>query len=161
MLRPDAETKTEIRVTGLRNDNALIFIDGKLVDRAKMNALDPNAIERIEVVKPEEKGERPQIKVFTKQAGLATSPAAPFQVKAFPNPASDLVQVEVQLETAQALRVEVYDLNGRLVETLTDKKEASAGPHLYTWKVKNAPAGTYLIRTFAGELSRTDKVVIE
>ncbi len=156
--------RQRVREVGLQGnlDKVRYFIDGLERDQEALKEIEPGQIDRFEVLEPKGEEGSAQIQIFTKKGKQAQSQVtSALQVKAFPNPATDQVQVEVQLEKALPLRVEVHDLQGRLIETLTDNKEASAGPHLYPWKVKNVPAGTYLIRTFAGELSRTDKVVIE
>ena len=53
----------------------------------------------------------------------------------------------------------LYDLAGRLVRPLVDKRQG-AGVHQVRWDVKNDPSGVYFYRLKAGEFTDTKKMVI-
>ncbi len=77
-----------------------------------------------------------------------------------PNPFSLSTRVAFDLEAADAVNLEVYDIAGRLVRTLFQGR-LSAGPHAVAWDgttASGARAATgiyrYRLRTSAGEVSR-------
>jgi hypothetical protein len=77
-----------------------------------------------------------------------------------PNPFSLSTRVAFDLEAADAVNLEVYDIAGRLVRTLFQGR-LSAGPHAVAWdgttaSGARAAAGIYRyrLRTSAGQVSR-------
>jgi beta-lactamase regulating signal transducer with metallopeptidase domain len=81
------------------------------------------------------------------------------QVSVDPNPFMETLRVVVSLKAASELVVEVFDLQGKLVETLTNGPQR-AGPTTLTWRPRGVSAGTYLIRTVAGKAYRLDRVIL-
>ena len=63
----------------------------------------------------------------------------------FPNPTSAASTVQFHVARAADVRLDVYDVRGRLVETLVDRREAP-GTHGVTWDTSRLAAGTYLYR---------------
>jgi hypothetical protein len=81
-----------------------------------------------------------------------------------PNPARDQTTLRYALPDAQRVRVVVYDLLGRQVRTLVDRRQ-EAGWHHATWNVQDGSqrrlaSGTYLIRWAAGGEQHVEKVVL-
>jgi len=81
-----------------------------------------------------------------------------------PNPARDQTTLRYALPDAQRVRVVVYDLLGRQVQTLVDRRQ-EAGWHQATWNVQDGSqdrlaSGTYLIRWAAGGEQHVEKVVL-
>jgi hypothetical protein len=90
----------------------------------------------------------------------APTPVAWAVLGAHPNPFNPLVAIEFELSAPQAIRLEVVDLAGRHVATLTEGPFA-AGQHIASWggrddKGRGAPSGIYflVLRGEAGIASR-------
>lgn len=64
---------------------------------------------------------------------------------AYPNPFSTDVTIEYDLSQGGDLQIDVYDLQGRLVETLF-RGEANRGKHEIRWSPYNVRSGAYIVR---------------
>ncbi len=71
-------------------------------------------------------------------------PAAPRLAGLYPNPFNGAVKLEVELPAPDRLRVEVLDLLGRRVATLTNGR-LPAGLAAFTWRPEG-PSGLYFLR---------------
>ena len=67
--------------------------------------------------------------------------------------------IEYALPEQAHVQLTIYDIQGRLIETLVDSKQP-AGHHQVIWGVKNTPSGIYLYRLTAGNLSETRKMLL-
>ncbi len=67
-----------------------------------------------------------------------------------PNPASTHARVRVELETADPVRLELYDSRGRLVRTLIDGNRIGAGSHDIDVEVGDLDDGVYMLRLRQG-----------
>ena len=81
-----------------------------------------------------------------------------------PNPFNPRTVVSFDLPAASTTQLELYDLSGRLVETLVSG-ELNAGTHSLTWdgtdrSGRPVAAGVYLVRLQAGGLSARQKVML-
>ena len=71
--------------------------------------------------------------------------------QSFPNPATGPATVSFQLTRSAPVRLDVYDVRGRLVQTLADDRY-TAGTHELPWDTSELASGTYLYRlTVDGE----------
>ncbi|MCD4733311.1 S8 family peptidase [bacterium] len=77
----------------------------------------------------------------------------------YPNPASEMVNIELSLANNSAASVVVYDLSGRRVATLVDG-QLSAGRHNLTWDSSLAASGVYLVQMQAEGETLNRRVVI-
>jgi len=77
----------------------------------------------------------------------------------YPNPFNSTTRLSYGLPVSGNLRVNVYDLAGRLVTTLIDG-EHSAGRFEVIWDSKTASAGTYLIRLQSDSFNSVSKVTL-
>lgn len=76
-----------------------------------------------------------------------------------PNPFRRDVDLSFALPRSGKVRVEVYSLDGRRVETLVDG-EMTAGPHTVSWHTgARTPSGVYLYRVLADGHSDSGKLV--
>jgi hypothetical protein len=112
------------------------------------------------------------VAVGTHGSGVFTShmPAAPIGMEevvglgtshAWPNPATDIVNINYYLPSPGEVDVMVYDLGGHAV--LRKRLGARpAGNSIFTWNAREnvGAAGTYLIRLSAGGASRVERVVV-
>lgn len=65
-----------------------------------------------------------------------------YKLKNNPNPALDNTVIRYELPTKSHVRVEVYDIFGRHVETLLDEAQTQ-GHHLINWNLSHLASGTY------------------
>jgi len=84
--------------------------------------------------------------------------------RAFPNPFNPRTFVSYQLASGGRVTVAVYDLRGRLVQTLWDGEQGGGSHQLY-WNGRDAsgnemPSGSYLIQMTTATHRQTQKVVL-
>jgi hypothetical protein len=72
----------------------------------------------------------------------------------YPNPFNASTTIEYGLPDAGRVRIDVYDLLGRKVETLVEK-EKQAGQHNAVWDALDHSSGVYFYRTEAGDFTKT------
>ncbi len=77
----------------------------------------------------------------------------------YPNPFNPNTTIRYQLPKAEHVAVGIYDLQGRLVETLVDGEKA-AGRYSVTWHAVNQPSGVYFYRIRAGQFTATKKLLL-
>jgi len=83
-------------------------------------------------------------------------------IGAFPNPFNPRTEVRFELAEATRVRVQVYDLRGRLIRTLVDENRPS-GAHAAIWDGTDntgstVASGSYFLRLIAGDRVQTQKV---
>jgi len=76
----------------------------------------------------------------------------------YPNPVTDHLSLEIDLNTETLVRVSVYDMQGRLVRLLLPGTRAS-GTFTATFDVADISPGTYLLHLQAGRRHVYDKLV--
>ncbi|MEM6784056.1 MAG: PA domain-containing protein [Bacteroidota bacterium] len=77
----------------------------------------------------------------------------------YPNPVATTAQVGFTLPTAEEARVEVFDLLGRRVATLTDGLRA-AGEHRVTLDAASLPSGVYVVRLSTPGARLTERITV-
>ncbi len=81
-----------------------------------------------------------------------------------PNPFRERVTLQYTLPSTQEVRVSVYDVLGRQVQTLVDARQ-EAGPHRTTWDGVDQSGGTlasgvYFVRWTTGGTQHTERVLL-
>lgn len=84
--------------------------------------------------------------------------------RAHPNPFNPVVQIPYGVASASDVRIDIFDVNGRLVRTLVDGGKAK-GNHVVVWDgTTNGGSPTasavYFVRMRAGHLTETQKIVL-
>jgi hypothetical protein len=76
----------------------------------------------------------------------ASTPAIPDQniLSVYPNPFNGQTQIRIGLPTQNAVEVHVYDIEGRLLQTLEDRV-MSAGLHQLSFQAERYASGTYFV----------------
>lgn len=64
-------------------------------------------------------------------------------VTAFPNPMTDYTVFKFRTQSTAEISIEVYDLNGQLIEQVTNGTRPQ-GEHQVRWEAQELPAGVYL-----------------
>ena len=77
----------------------------------------------------------------------------------YPNPFNAKTTIKFNLEIASEVKVEIYNILGRRVETLFDGNKP-AGNHQIIWNAENQPSGIYFSRIKAGDFTETKKMVL-
>lgn len=75
-----------------------------------------------------------------------------------PNPFNPATKISFVLPMAGLTTVEIYDLKGRLLQTLLAGESLGAGPQEILWTPEGVASGTYLIRVETAGLVETLKV---
>lgn len=77
----------------------------------------------------------------------------------YPNPFNPVTIIEYALPHYSAVQLQVYDMTGRLIETLVDRG-MSPGRHQAVWDASNAASGMYIYRLRAGEMVQSRKMLL-
>ena len=94
---------------------------------------------------------------------IEVAPNDPFQLTAFPNPATTNITIAYDLERAGKVNVELFNLNGQRVMTLYNG-ERPAGEQQLTLNIgrgSRMPNGIYLMRVTQNGKSTTRKLMIQ
>ena len=77
----------------------------------------------------------------------------------YPNPFNSTVRISFSVTERLPLRVEIYDINGRMIRMLTDKLY-SRGNYQIAWQTENHSSGIYLCKITAGETVARRKLML-
>ncbi|MDZ7690177.1 MAG: T9SS type A sorting domain-containing protein [Balneolaceae bacterium] len=77
----------------------------------------------------------------------------------YPNPFNPSTTIAYQLANQSEVKMEVYNLLGRKVQTLVDKKQ-EAGTYRVTFNGSSLSSGTYFVRIRAGEFQKVQKMTL-
>ncbi len=76
----------------------------------------------------------------------------------YPNPFNSRTAIWYTLMTESNIKIEIYDIAGRMIETLKDGSE-TAGSHVVTWDAGGLSSGVYFCRLQAETGSQTRKMI--
>ncbi len=77
----------------------------------------------------------------------------------YPNPFNPATNINFELAQASYVSLRVFDVQGRLVDTLVSKT-LPAGPHSVTFDARNLASGTYLYRLESPSGTQTKRMVL-
>jgi hypothetical protein len=97
--------------------------------------------------------------VYKAAAGLAPEAAPAQALSSFPNPFTAGTTLSFTLAQAQAYRLEVYDVSGRLIKQLQAGQAEAGQPMVVQWDAAGLAAGFYMVRLTAGTEVQTLKLV--
>jgi endonuclease/exonuclease/phosphatase family metal-dependent hydrolase len=80
-------------------------------------------------------------------------------VNNYPNPFNPITTITVHFETNCNTSLQVFDINGRLIDSLFDG-EIEAGTHEFRWNGNNQPSGVYFIKLSSIDYNQTRKMVL-
>ena len=78
----------------------------------------------------------------------------------FPNPFKLSTTIQLALSKSSPIQLYVYDLNGRLVQTLIPNTYYKAGSHQITWSRKPLESGVYILTFMTAQNKTIHKVLI-
>ena len=78
----------------------------------------------------------------------------------YPNPFNPVTNISIDLPEETMLSVQVYDLNGRLVVNLVDRKLMDPGTKMIVWDASEHASGVYLVSVSAMESNLTQRITL-
>ncbi len=78
---------------------------------------------------------------------------------AYPNPFNPETTLEFSLSQANHTSITIFDINGKIVETLIDQS-IQPGTYQIRWNAGNQPNGIYFARIQSGQLNQTNKLIL-
>jgi hypothetical protein len=79
--------------------------------------------------------------------------------QAYPNPFNPVISIPYTLEQDSHLKLNVFDLQGRLTATLMNQVQP-AGSYQMTWDASNHPSGLYILNFEAGQYQSSKKIFL-
>ena len=67
--------------------------------------------------------------------------------------------MSLTLNTAADVSVQVFNMNGQLIDVIADGK-MSSGSYSFTWNAASAPSGVYFIQTEVGSEVQSQKIML-
>jgi len=123
--------------------------DGKIVDKGFERVAGLNSIRLTRIISG--------IPVSTTDENLKA-----INVTHFPNPLSEQCILDYELDQNETLSVNLYDLQGALIQPLLPLSERNAGQHKEKLKLANSlPPGSYFVNLETKNRSQAVKVVME
>jgi len=92
-------------------------------------------------------------------ADVTPTTQEPILNMAFPNPFNPATRISYVLPERTAVTLAIYDVQGKLVETLVSGAEP-VGEHVVEWNATGRPSGIYFYRLTAGTYTETRKMVL-
>lgn len=77
----------------------------------------------------------------------------------YPNPFNPSTTFNITLPKTNKVSVKIYDILGRLVDTIADK-EFTAGRHTLTWNAKGMASGVYYVNMRSGSFTQTRNIIL-
>lgn len=102
---------------------------------------------------------RPLSQITSVKNGAQSLPWNFVLAQNYPNPFNPSTVISYQLPSNVRVSLEVFDVLGRLVETLVNTRQ-SAGPHSVVFNAANLPSGVYLYRLEAGTYHDTKTLLL-
>ena len=97
--------------------------------------------------------------VSVDQPAISEKPEAMALHQNMPNPFNPNTSIEFSIPSAGAVRLEVYNANGQLVDVLADS-QLRAGSHMAVWNTDNHSSGTYFYRLRHNGYTETKKMTL-
>lgn len=87
------------------------------------------------------------------------SPYTFYLFQNYPNPFNPSTKISYKLTRSSFVRLSIYDINGRLVDTLVNEQK-NAGSYTVKWNASNLSSGIYIYRIDAGNFSSVKKCLV-
>ena len=76
-----------------------------------------------------------------------------------PNPFNQIANISYSLPVESKVLLEVFNINGRLIDTLVDEYK-TAGYYQLSWEAFNISSGIYFIKVESGQNVSTQKLML-
>jgi hypothetical protein len=77
----------------------------------------------------------------------------------YPNPFNPITTIRFSVEERHALHLRVYDISGRLIETLVNEK-LNPGEHEIQWHADQYASGVYFVELVSGDQRQVQKLIL-
>ena len=77
----------------------------------------------------------------------------------YPNPSNSMTTIFYELPKSSLVRLKIYDINGRLIETLVNENK-NAGYYSVNWNLRDVSSGIYFYKIDAGEFTSVKKCLV-
>lgn len=91
--------------------------------------------------------------------GIEEDAANTFAISAYPNPASEFINLTVELQEASSVVIEVVNMLGAVVSTI-ETQNLSSGTHYNELDLSDLTDGVYFIKTTVNETVDMQKIVV-
>jgi hypothetical protein len=81
-------------------------------------------------------------------------------IKVFPNPASNYVTIEYNLQSNSLVKIELFDVLGKLVKSILPATQQSIDTYKTTWQLDEFRSGLYFIKMTINGSESTIKLSI-
>ena len=78
----------------------------------------------------------------------------------YPNPFNPSMNFDIVLVQEANLNVSIYDINGRLVDEITNTMNNQPGKYKYTWNGTHVASGVYLLTVKMNEQINTQQITL-
>jgi len=78
----------------------------------------------------------------------------------YPNPFNPITTINIQIEMLYTLSLQIYDMNGRVVESLLDNESLTPGNYKFQWNAQAHSSGIYFAKLNVAGKIITRKVVL-
>jgi flagellar hook assembly protein FlgD len=79
---------------------------------------------------------------------------------AYPNPFNPVTNLGFALPQDDNVTLVVYNLGGKVVETLVSNSYFTAGYHSVIWNASHQSSGVYFVKMISGENTFTQKIML-
>jgi len=90
--------------------------------------------------------------------GILENIAAFSNVKSYPNPTSDYINVEFKSVMSENISVKLFSLAGQLM--IDEKLMISTGMNTFRVNLESIPKGTYILNLQGGDVFYSDKIIV-
>ena len=91
---------------------------------------------------------------------LVITPPADLEIKVSPNPSTGNIILSYNLEKSMSVRIELFDITGKNVKTLTQTGNQYAGKYNVSYNIAELPIGVYTAVLLANDRVATAKIIL-
>ena len=95
--------------------------------------------------------------IYDSALSIAENPFLNADIKVFPNPATDLIAIQIGALNDQNIDLKLFDVQGRLIK----ESKISKGQTISYFDVQTLYSGIYLLQMTSGSFSETQEIIIK
>jgi hypothetical protein len=88
------------------------------------------------------------------------TPPMQLEVRVSPNPSSGQITLSYNLENTMAVRIELFDITGKMVKTLSNQGRQYAGKYNVSYNISDLPNGIYMATLTTEDDKVTTKIIL-
>jgi hypothetical protein len=82
------------------------------------------------------------------------------EIKVSPNPSSGIIILSYNLETAMPVRIDLFDITGKKVKTLTQTGNQYSGKYNVSYNISDLPNGIYMATLLTNDRKSNSKIIL-